>query len=292
MTSLSTLEIKVSYRCSRRCAFCLFKEFIRLPPLSLAEAIDNVAFFRKHHQIEEVVVSGGEPTEWGGFTSFLPRIKDLGVQRIYLHSNAGPRLIKNVTAYASYLDRVMISYHQIGGHWSCTDECIVKLCHLGIRVRTNTLILNNNIYRIPTIMQHLMALGLKHLLITFPFPLGGTNEHLSECVIGRPAELKELIEESVKRAKENGVTLRFQGFPRCFLSPYEAHQDDWNERYLVDRLHQFDPDFRVFDGLLGRRYHRVCDRCCERRSCNGGWPTSWHDDVFPPVPFCVPGKSS
>ncbi|MFC1513616.1 hypothetical protein ACFL5P_01275 [candidate division KSB1 bacterium] len=161
-----------------------------------------------------------------------------------------------------------------------TDRCIRQIVSTGINIRTNTLLFADNSSEIENIIDHIQTLGVRHMLFSYPFPLGGTANPKGIDLVLEPERLTQIVERIVRATTIRDISVSFQGMPRCFLGPYADLQDRWIDRILVDVHHQFDRAIMLFDGLLGREYLPKCDICTIRDECAGTWPLSWHRTVF------------
>ncbi|MDY6837825.1 MAG: radical SAM protein [Thermodesulfobacteriota bacterium] len=283
--SRDSLEIKMTYSCRLRCSFCLFSNRRSMPSMTSEMVKKNIAYFLNKYNIREVVFSGGEPSEYKGLCHLIGFARDTGVGSIYLHTYAGKMLFSQIQGLCRLIDRIMISYHRVGGHSSVTDKCIERLLREGVAVRTNTLILSENCTTLPRIIQRLVDTGVRTMLFTYPFPLGSTGSENNSLLLLDRHQLKETIDVIVRVCEAAGINVTFQGLPKCFLRPHHHLQELWKDRFLVDFAHQFENRLLLFDGLLGRRFAEDCRGCREKETCNGTWPDSWHGTIFNREPF-------
>jgi MoaA/NifB/PqqE/SkfB family radical SAM enzyme len=247
--------------------------------------IDNLNYFSNENTIDELVLSGGEPLEM----NFLPCICDyansIPVKSIYLHSRGGKLLYDRLNDLEKFINRVMISYQTIGGHDNLSDELIKTILKSNIEIRTNTVLLKHNYKHIYDIILHLAALGVRRFLISYPFPLGKTSVISNNNLLIDSKKIYDVIKGVSEYCERNNLTITFQGFPKCFLKPYQQLQDVWEERFLVDYYHQKKEKLLLFQELLGIDYSELCQQCNELENCNGVWVNSWHNEVFKLEPF-------
>lgn len=248
---------------------------------------ENLVHFAAGGSLEEIVVSGGEPTEHCDILRVLQEARNVA-DALYLHTNAGIPFYQNLDEVLRYITKCMVSYHHVGGTSTVTDSCIRRIVSSGVTFRTNTLLIGANSSELEGIIDHVHTLGARHMLFSYPFPLGGTADPRCTNIETDPKKLAQIVERVVRATSERDISVYFQGIPRCFLGNLADLQDKWIDRVLVDVNHQFDSAIMLFDGLLGRGYLLGCDTCEERNGCAGTWPMSWHRTVFFERSTCPP----
>ncbi len=81
-----SVEIKANYTCNSKCDYCCISNNQHKRSMSHEEITSNVIFFKDKYGIEEICLSGGEPTIHEGFLANLNFICTQGL-RVYLHTN-------------------------------------------------------------------------------------------------------------------------------------------------------------------------------------------------------------
>jgi len=88
MVPPTSLEVKVAYTCRMQCKFCLFGDRSNWPLMSTQMIFDNISFHVDKCGINELIISGGEPTDREDLIDILEHATAIGIKKFYLHTNA------------------------------------------------------------------------------------------------------------------------------------------------------------------------------------------------------------
>ena len=253
--------------------------------MSAKMIFDNISYHCERYGIEELVISGGEPTDRRDLVNIFQHGLSHGIKEIYLHTNATNPLCETRKVISEYVNRIMVSYQGIGGHAKTTDDLIRFFLAQGVALRTNTVLLKTNLYDVNEIIEHVFQIGVQRMLFTFPIPIGFTKDGNNPLLEKDPCVLCRTVCTISQFCESKKIKYSFQGFPACFLYPYHDKIDPWVDRYVVDYYHQFELHQLLFDELLNRSFDKVCVHCKKRSECNGFWPDSWHSSIFKLKPF-------
>ena len=147
---MKTSYIAIDYICNQKCRFCpCSKEQSGYPSISLEELKTLVSGFIERSQIEELVVSGGEPTLHPDFISFLEYATDKGLNVTVLSNGENFYNRHFVEKLASCVDtsKIMVTttihsqikeqhewVNQIRGSFDRSIRGLLNLMEQGIKV--------------------------------------------------------------------------------------------------------------------------------------------------------------
>lgn len=276
----SSIEIKANYTCNSRCAYCCSYNNQRKRTMRFDEIDANVRYFLATHPIEEVCLSGGEPTIHPDFLSSLQNHQQLGL-RTYLHSN-GIRFANRSFARScqGLIDRTLVgfTYHDealcaqlthVTGSFAQRIQGIENLQQQGIPVRTNTVILRENLPFLPQIAATICSLGITRALFTLPFFFFATPDQVEQFV---PEHLDQLFIQLAKvhdTLQTAGIEFFLQGLPPCQLREFARYYEIDPDRAFIDSDHQFGNHTFLFSGMLGYRQGNDCSGCGHKERCWG-----------------------
>jgi len=244
------------------------------------EILANIDYFIEHYQIEEVCLSGGEPTIHPDLLTSLQHIRKKGL-RAYLHSN-GIRFHDSNFAdeHSPYLDRVLIgfSFHnealcaELTGTGKDFDKRLVGIRNLVQRevpVRTNTVIVKSNLTSLPDISKIIASLKIKKALFTLPFFFEITADQVERFVPTSFSEVKPHLEQAIRILEEKDIKVSLQGLPPCKLGDLDRYAEVDPDRAFVDSQCQLDEHRFLFSGMLGYQQVDACEGCSYSNLCWG-----------------------
>ena len=89
-----------TYRCPMFCRYCFRKETLNGPSFHFQSAFkESLNYLKKHPQIEEVILSGGDPLMFSTsrLDTLLRHLKEVGIQRLRIHSRFPVTLPQRIT---------------------------------------------------------------------------------------------------------------------------------------------------------------------------------------------------
>ena len=141
------LSIVATNKCQRNCFYCINSHTDRTLELPIDKAIKNIQKAVDKYHIKEAVILGGEPLLHKDIISLCEKVKQTGIQKLYLTTN-GIKLVNNealIDGLSKYLTGINISFHNEDFISFIKLKEIYELCHkLGVKVRINTNIWRGN----------------------------------------------------------------------------------------------------------------------------------------------------
>lgn len=260
-------------------------------PLYAEDSIkfESVIEFLEQHQCsgyEAVNLHGGEPTIHPQFLETLDFIKKLGYLEIHLQTN-GIRLAdahfvqqlvdRPVTKFIISLhgDTADIQDSQTftRGGFAKTVQGIKNVKLHNKHIRTNTVITNQNLDRLPQIAAFACDLGVDHLNFSNLHPVGSARFSRGRVMPTFDAIRRHLYPAVDLAIKQNRrVTL--EGFPYCTID--EGHEqfhlnDEYREIKLLIRG-QVLSDYDSFMMDVMCVFGETCRKCVVRERCGGVYP--------------------
>jgi MoaA/NifB/PqqE/SkfB family radical SAM enzyme len=243
---------------------------------------ENIYFFIQNYKIEELVLSGGEPTIQKDFLDILSYSKNAGIKMLYLHTNAIKFSdLQFLQTNSKYISKTLVGFHahnkELYNRLSSINnfekkiEGLKNLLNESIPTKTNTVIVNENIDYLPEIAQFLVNIGIEQSLLTFPFPIGKAKENFNIIVPRDFKIVRKYLRKTIDIFQNNGVDVKIQGFPLCYLKEFEKLQTKWREKIFVDLDHQFDNHLFLVSDVLKTNKNEVCRKCELSDRCEGFW---------------------
>ena len=158
-----TANLRLGFRCNQDCGLCWQSRRWPEPPAELYTVwLDELAAAG----VEQLTISGGEPTLHKGLPDLLHRARDVHGMRTMLQTNAvqlaKPRILERVAAAAP--DRIFVSFHaaeaelsdritRAPGTWVRTVAGIDNALSAGMRVGLNSVIDRQNVDHVPALAR-------------------------------------------------------------------------------------------------------------------------------------------
>ena len=276
------LEIKSNYYCNDQCIFCSFYDKKNMLMMDTKSIKENICFFIDNYKIDEIVLSGGEPTIRKDFSEILSYSKSMGIKTIYLHTNAikfsDSQFLRKTVGHIS---KALVGFHahdrklynKISDSDNFDDKVagIANLLYNSIPIRTNTVIVNDNVMHLPNIADFLVNIGVKQSLLTFPFPIGRVKDNFTTVIPRDFKIMNRYLREAVEIYQNNGVDVKIQGLPLCYLEDLDKLCDEWVERIFIDMEHQFDSHLFLFSDVVKTYKNSMCKHCKLYTKCEGFW---------------------
>jgi molybdenum cofactor biosynthesis enzyme MoaA len=282
--NFTSLEIKANYTCNTKCIYCCGKSNWQKRVMTFDEIAENVRYFMDRHQIAEVCLSGGEPTIHPDFLQSLNLLREQKL-RAYLHTNA-IRLADRQFALkcSGFIDRVLVgfSYHneQLCAALTGTKGTLGKrfdgirnLQEISVPVRTNTVIMRENLQYLQEIAELISTLGIQKALFTLPFFFMATPAQVERFVPGSLEEVKQRLAPALALLQSKGIQVALQGLPPCKIDEFAGLYEIDPDRAFVDSEHQRERHTFLFSGMLGYGQNEECADCGLKAKC-WGFPRS------------------
>lgn len=198
--------------------------------MSHDEIRENLEWFIETYGIEELCLSGGEPTVHPSFAENIRLSREKGLC-LYLHTN-GISFGKAhfASRHAPFISRVLVglSCHNeascgeltgIGKSFHARLDGIVNLQNQNVPLRTNCVVLRQNYKNLPDIGKLLLSLNVKKALFTLPFFFERCDEHVKAFVPPDLSEVTPYLQETLESLTGAGRFVFVQGLPPCRLAP-------------------------------------------------------------------------
>lgn len=275
-------DLKVGFACNNRCVFCAQGDKrARCASLKLPELIERLRKARPG--AEGLVLTGGEPTLHRNILEIVKAAKLLGYRSVQLQTNG------RILAYTDALRRLVEagiteispSIHgpdaethdaltRTPGSWEESAAGIQNAVAAGLPVVTNSVIVRDNVPKLPALVEMLAGFGVRHAQLALVHPVGTALELFDE-VAPRLSDLPVPLAAAREIALARGMRLVTEAVPRCFL---RGMQDLAVEDHIPDTT-VFDLDasldYTSWRRDEGKAHGPPCERCTERARCEGPW---------------------
>jgi MoaA/NifB/PqqE/SkfB family radical SAM enzyme len=301
---MKALSVHLTDICNSKCSFCIVDSpFVKNDTISRP----RVSQFLRDNAgkgYEAVNIHGGEPTIRRDLIDILDEIRDLGYPTVLLQTNG--RKLSRMTYARELVDRgvsrFIVSMH---GATALTQDRISKALgsyeqavagvrnvkELGAKVRTNSVVCNDNFTEIPEIADLCMDLGADHINLSALHTSGTALRNFWE-VTPRYDKIQPYVLEAVDRVVRRDRVITLEGFPYCTIPGYERYMIDWSENRfkMLYRTFIFD-DYEGYMNASARVKDERCGGCVFNDSCGGvykeyaeliGW-----DEFQPVAPVAV-----
>jgi MoaA/NifB/PqqE/SkfB family radical SAM enzyme len=279
------LSVHLTDLCNSKCDFCVVDS-----PLYTTDSIeyDGVTSFLEQNAnqgYELVNLHGGEPTIHPRFLDTLRLIKGLGYKAVHLQTNGITLAKSNFTKQLVELNvqLFIISLHgdkaEIQDTQTCTPgglertiQGIINVKSNGAKIRTNTVITNQNVSRLAEISYLACRLGVDHINFSNLHPVGG-------CVFGLgrmlPSfeDIRSHLYPAIDYALSMGRRVTLEGFPHCTVKE-KLHLHLSNEHRKIRMLMRgiVIEDYDSFMNDACRQFGPPCKECSASSACGGVYP--------------------
>jgi MoaA/NifB/PqqE/SkfB family radical SAM enzyme len=296
---MKALSVHLTDICNSKCSFCIVDSpFVKNDSISRTRVS---RFLRDNADkgYEAVNIHGGEATIRRDLLEILDEIRDLGYPTVLLQTNG--RKMSRMAYARELVDRgVSLFIVSMHGATALTQDRISKALgsyeqavtgirnvkELGAKVRTNSVVCNDNFTEIPEIADLCMDLGADHINISALHTSGTALRNFWE-VTPRYEQIQRYVLEAVDRVVGRDRVITLEGFPYCTIPGYEQYMIDWSENRfkMLYRTFIFD-DYENYMNANARVKDERCRGCAFNDSCGGvykeyaeliGW------DEFQPV---------
>jgi len=278
---MKQFDLKIGYSCNNDCIHCVVAEKRKLvKKVSFDEIINSIP-----PDVDEVVVTGGEPTIRKDFFDILRAIKKkLPKARILLQTNG--RFLKDkefCRKTSQYVYTALIAIHshdaaihdsitQRKGSWQDTVDGIKNALRYIKNVISQTVISKLNCNNLPETYDFIFQqLGVKKANLTFPHPNGNALTYFDQ-VVPRYHEIKYFIDQVIVKYKDKVMV---EAIPLCYIHPlvnevfvyrYTTETGGYDKslrRNIVE-------DYRKLI-LSEQKKIPACKKCMYNNDCIGVW---------------------
>lgn len=287
--ALTETVVRVNYRCNEKCDWCWVEhEKPDLPREAVLAEVRRAMRLGSRY----VTFSGGEPTLWRGLPDLIREVRDLGIQRVGLQTNAVRCAREDYAAQLldAGLDEAFVSLHgstpaiadavtELPGGQEKTVAGLHRLLAGGVEIRINFVIDGRNYRDLPAFVAFCREQFDRYdvpwvLIFSFAHPISSRSrpDHIVPF-----REVAPFVREALDWCREHGVAfagLEAQcGIPPCILGGEERYYP----RLAGDQGRSHDRDFT---------YLESCQACARREQCVGirkSYLDLFGPDEFQPV---------
>ena len=280
------LSLHLTDLCNQSCKFCVVDSYKEKKESVNLKLIYSFLEDNANKGFEIVNIHGGEATILEEFIPILERINELGYPEISLQTNAktlcdfefAKKLVQlNVKTF-------VVSFHTLNpkelawladvdeNWWFDIVDEIKNLKSLGVQIRTNTVIYNNNKNEIQEILEFLIEeLKITHINISNMHPAGRAYKNF-DAVCPKLTEIIPSVKKAVDYATNKTVTVTLEGFPPCLLNEYTKYIVDWENTKFKMLFHNFIlPNYADFMSRKTKILGPNCNTCIYKnhKLCGG-----------------------
>jgi len=283
--------IQISNKCNHNCVFCSVDRS-NIIHLTLKEIKQKILFFTSKG-VDQLTLSGGEPSLRNDLIEILRYAKEKGIKRIVLQTNG------IVLSNKKYLEKLisifpidfLISFH-------ASDEEIYKKItgmkkdfHLALRALNSINELNYGNHGIGIVIcslnyKHLKD-HIKFLQSNFPKinfynfifidPVGDAKKNLWS--VTRMNKVEPYIYDTLNYIRSNNLNAVVDRLPLCYLKGFEEYSANTRDIIRTSSNLYYLINDNSIESSASRFYHpKICDTCRLKKICGGLPPT--YIDVF------------
>lgn len=280
------LSIHLTDMCNQSCKFCVVDSY-----KERKEEVNTRLIFKFLEEnagkgYEIINIHGGEATIVNDFIPILTKIKELGYPQVSLQTNA--RTLKDYDFVKQLVDlnvkTFVTSFHtteaaemawlaEVSEDW--LGEIIQGIKNakaLGARVRTNTVVYNNNKEKLLDVLKYIVEeLKVDHINISNMHPAGRAYKNF-ETVCPKVTSIIPVVKSAVDYVESAGIKVTVEGFPPCLLNEYTKYIVDWESSNFKMLYHNFIlPNYANFMSSKTRTLGENCKKCVYKNDklCGG-----------------------
>lgn len=296
MKTTSTLYCAVGYVCNERCIFCPCSEGAsELGMLSYREIIDTIDEAVDAHGVENILLSGGEPTLHKDFFDIVSHIKKKGV-RLSLLTNAlkladksfadrlfsivdGPHVDVTV-AFHSHIPELHDRLTQVKGSFERSMQGVRNMLAHNVRLSVKNNIVNATYRFLPDYVRWIDNTFDENVTLLFAnIDINGTASCNRDLVAVSFKDSVPLLQQALdivveRRRKGHKRNVKVLTTPLCLMDPFywgfvETATQGNLTAYKVPMEHESRLLFDV--GSDSGPMFSACSKCALTRHCPGTW---------------------
>ena len=229
--------MQITRKCNNECIFCSNPAFDK--EIDINE-IEKRLYFYKNKKINEIVFSGGEPTESPILIEAITLAKKLGFKSKIITNGVNlSDLIYVKKLKKAGLEHIHISIHSHisedsdfltskKGHFKKTIQRIVNCTKEGLDVNINTTINSVNIKYLSNFIGYLIQKfpNINHYIFN-NLDIGESDKNLRSRawyhkeIIAKLSEIELELFKTVKLLADNNKTFRIERVPLCYMNGFE-----------------------------------------------------------------------
>ncbi len=290
--------IKIHYGCNNRCLFC-HSHGLRHRQGSL-DRIQRKIRAALDLGIDQVLLSGGEPTIYTGIERVLAQLKAARMSSGFISNGrrfAYPDFTRQALSAGARFFYISLHSHKAHVHdtltaapgsWAQTLAGIRNLVHMApaASLTVNCVVTRANLDRLPEMAAFCKANGIGHLKFSFPEPKGLTlanRDVLLECM---PQAARQ-VSQAMDAGESVGLKCSYDGLPYCRMpARHRMKLDNLESNRIFFMSEAFEEEFFRCDES-DRTQRAACHHCAYFEVCPGiykGYPRERETPVREPVP--------
>ncbi len=301
MVSFKTrrLDLKLGFSCNNNCLSCPQAHNRHLGDLSTEKVKNNLALGFSHG-VNELVLTGGEPTMRNDLPEIVRHARKIGYEHVQLQTN-GRRLCymsfarslvsAGVTEFAPAIHGHTPEIHDYitssPGAFDQAVRGIRNLKELGQMVVMNSVITKPNFRHLPKIARLFTGLKTDQFQFAFIHPIGNAWKNF-DLLVPKKSDVMEYVHDAIDVAVSAGIPVMIEAYPFCFMKGYEKY---CSELYMppseIIDAKRITRDFDRIRKKHGKAKFGQCKRCRFNPVCEGPWKEyseRYGSSEFVPVP--------
>lgn len=290
-------ELKVSYACNMGCRFCWVGDRRSVPNLSSQEQVMSLEYIDQIDSIEEIHISGGEPTLRKDLIPLLEKIKKKKFKSVIMHTNAllfsNPDFANQVLPFLTHavisLQAATPKSHEyitrLKNRFAIQLKGIRNVVSSDVTVAINTVMARPTLEDLPMFPSLLSEMGVNFWFVTFPFVTGWAKKMREELLPRSLGELGEHLAPALRIAIEKKINVVPNGLAFCYFPEFVTYFLEsihrlqsvglggfGSQRKMIDSNSLGDNAMAFAHEVIKLQYVEECEKCCFKGPCSGFWP--------------------
>lgn len=279
---MKSLSIHLTDQCNNSCRFCVVDSYQGAREKVNLRVVYNYLKSNQDKGYERVNIHGGEPTVLPEFFEVLQYIKEFNYPSVSLQTNA--RMLADMEFAKKTVNLgvevFVVSVHgknaeqhdyltQTPDSYEEAIQGIQNVISLGAKVRTNSVVCQQNKNDISEIVKKCVDLGVQHINISGMHPTGKAFKNY-EFVTPKYSEIMDEVKKAVDVVVAENVRCTVEGFPLCVLDEYRKYRINWEEEQFKLLFRNIILDnYDSFMRNTERKSGDVCSQCKMLDECGG-----------------------
>lgn len=291
----SYLIICIEFNCNCDCVLCMLRGLRKkLKPVSFEDfkkTISSPEIYKKHNSL---ILSGAEVTISKDLEKFVKYAKGLGLYK-HIQIQTNGRLLSDIK-FCKHLKKMGVDefFISIFGSNSETHDKLTKvkdsfretlrgiqnLNKLGARIITNTVIVRDNYFMLPQMIELVASFkNVKEMVFWNYWPMDFTDKF---DLIERNLNIRPYLEQSIVGCRKNNIKSAIKYFPECMLGSYWKYLDNSQPDIIIDEMY--------WGEFLKNGHNCLFKNICGAGRCTGLTTAyvkkfGWEENVLEPVKF-------